>query len=276
MHELNAAAVAAVVSTLAVEYGEVTEFTPDRTGLLVVLGHGLGAGTAGTPLDPHVSMAGRAVDSGAPVVVSDLAEADDIVADNLIDEGIRSGVAAPIEGRNGVYGTLAAFSIVPREYNANEVLLVQGLASVLALASDRLALETALAGAVEDTKLQLLEHEQAERSIATSQARLLAAVSAMPGLIVRGNAAGEILEAHGAADGAFGDVEGLIGSCVDEILEQPLAQQVLQAVRTSLDTGEVQRVELPLPRGRFEVRLNRCAVDEVIAIVQALDEPGAQ
>lgn len=110
---------------------------------------------ASIKVGPH-SQAGYTILSRGPVIVEDLAKEQRFEESSLFEEEFAtSGISVIIEGREGPWGTLGAFTREKRVFNRKDVSFVQALANILAQAIDR--------DVTEKEKNNLLESESMAR-----------------------------------------------------------------------------------------------------------------
>ena len=144
--ELLSAALGVAVRALHTEYGTALRRLAD--GRLVVADElGPDSFPAGTviPLASRGSYAMHVMETGMPFVSSDLRRDDRITPPApLIDRGIVSGIAVPLLGGEGTVGVLAVHARRVRRFTANEVAMLQAMASVVATAWEQVALRERL------------------------------------------------------------------------------------------------------------------------------------
>jgi PAS domain S-box-containing protein len=130
---LGTEAVTLLTETLEVDFAELLRLTPDGDELLLVAGIGWPEGAVGSLRIPanEESPAGRVVRDGAPVVVEDLTAESFALAAELHRLGIVSGASVPLEAEGLLHGVLAAHSIRPREFSADDLAFLQAVANVL-------------------------------------------------------------------------------------------------------------------------------------------------
>jgi PAS domain S-box-containing protein len=131
----------AIAEILDVEFVKVLELVPGDAELLLRAGIGWREGLIGTAHEStgRHSIAGYALASGGPVVVTDLRSETRFEAPALLrDHGINSGVSVPIAGRDGrAYGVLGAHTARRRRFGEYDVAFLSALANVIAGAIQR-------------------------------------------------------------------------------------------------------------------------------------------
>ncbi len=136
-----------VSQTLEVEYCDILELTPEGDSMVLRAGAGWTEGVVGTlrvPADAS-TQSGFTLRAGEPVVVEDLkTELRFAGSDLLIQHGVISGITVPVSGHGRTYGVLGAHTTNRRHFNEDEVHFLLAVATVLAMAVERLSLEAQL------------------------------------------------------------------------------------------------------------------------------------
>jgi signal transduction histidine kinase len=136
-----------LAQTLEVEFCQVLELQPGRQTLLLRAGVGWKDGLVGSalvPADPQ-SEAGFALRVALPVVFARLAEETRFHGSTLlVDHGVVSGVAVPIVGHGQAFGVLGAYTARQRAFTEDEIHFLFSLATVLAMAVERMRTEAQL------------------------------------------------------------------------------------------------------------------------------------
>jgi PAS domain S-box-containing protein len=131
----------AIAEILDVEFVKILELLPGDAELLLRAGVGWRKGLIGTAHEStgRHSIAGYALASGGPVIVSDLRSETRFEAPALLrDHGINSGVSVPIAGRDGrAYGVLGAHTARRRRFGQSDAAFLTALANVIAGAIQR-------------------------------------------------------------------------------------------------------------------------------------------
>jgi len=131
----------AISDILDVEFVKILELLPGDAELLLRAGVGWREGLIGTAHEStgRHSIAGYALASGGPVVVTDLRSESRFEAPPLLrDHGINSGVSVPIAGHDGrAYGVLGAHTARRRRFGSYDVAFLAALANVIAGAIQR-------------------------------------------------------------------------------------------------------------------------------------------
>ncbi len=137
--------VTTVAEMLGVEFMQILELVPGDAEFLLRAGVGWAPGLVGAA---HISTspethAGYALESGAAVVVEDLArETRFTVTPLLAEHGAASGIAVPIAGPDGrAYGVLAAHARRRLRFEEHDVSFVMAAANVIAGAIQRRQLD---------------------------------------------------------------------------------------------------------------------------------------
>jgi DNA-binding CsgD family transcriptional regulator len=138
--ELFQQAAAKIVEALEVKASGVLELLPGGEALLLRAGEGwreglVGRATLGSGLESH---AGYALETNAPVIITDLRTEKRFRPPPLLrDHGMISGVSVLIRGDGVPYGVLGAYTATRRKFTRDDVLFMQMVANVLALAHRR-------------------------------------------------------------------------------------------------------------------------------------------
>ncbi len=140
-------AVMLVAQTLEVEYCQVLELQPGGKSLLLRAGIGWKEGCVGKtalPVDPHTE-AGFTLGAGDSVVFENLAVDNRFRGSSLlIEHGVVSGMCVAISPRGGVFGVLGAHTAHKRRFTEDEIHFLFSLATVLAMAVERIRAEAEL------------------------------------------------------------------------------------------------------------------------------------
>jgi signal transduction histidine kinase/HAMP domain-containing protein/ActR/RegA family two-component response regulator len=140
-------AVMLVAQTLEVEYCHVLELQPGSKFLLLRAGVGWKNGYVGRaviPADPQTE-SGFALATGEAVVFERLTEETRFHGSSLlVDHGVVSGITVAIAGHGQSFGTLGAHTAVPRAFTEDEIHFLFSLATVLAMAVERIRTEVEL------------------------------------------------------------------------------------------------------------------------------------
>lgn len=133
-------AAAKIVEALEVSASGVLELLPGGAALLLRAGAGwreglVGRATVGSGLESH---AGYALERNEPVIITDLRTEKRFRPPPLLrDHGMVSGVSVLIRGDGVPYGVLGAYTTTRRDFTRDDVLFMQMVANVLALAHRR-------------------------------------------------------------------------------------------------------------------------------------------
>jgi PAS domain S-box-containing protein len=131
----------AIAEILDVEFVKILELLPGDAELLLRAGVGWREGLIGAAHETtgRHSMAGYALASGGPVIVTDLRSETRFEAPALLrDHGVNSGVSVPIAGRDGrAYGVLGAHTARRRRFGEHDTAFLTAIANVIAGAIQR-------------------------------------------------------------------------------------------------------------------------------------------
>ena len=126
--------------TLGVERASVLELDPVSDEFLVTAGCGWPDGLVGTLRTPahDRSPAGFALASRSPIVIDDvLTDTRFEIPDVVRALGIRSGIAAIVDGHERPFGVLVLYASQVRTFDDDDVAFVQSAANILSNAADR-------------------------------------------------------------------------------------------------------------------------------------------
>lgn len=129
-----------VSQTLDVEFCEVLELLPDKTGLILRAGSGWKNGSVGSVIVgvERDSQPGYTLGSGEPVVVEDFKnETRFKPTPFLAEHGVVSGVTVAISTSQASFGVFGAHSSRPRIFTGEEVHFLLAVANVLGMAVER-------------------------------------------------------------------------------------------------------------------------------------------
>jgi signal transduction histidine kinase/ActR/RegA family two-component response regulator len=140
-------AVMLVAQTLEVEFCHVLELQPGGKFLLLRAGGGWKAGCVGKVLIPadERTEAGFTLTAGEAVTFDNLsAEKRFCGSSLLVDHGVVSGVTVAISGHGQAFGILGAYTARKRSFTEDEIHFLFSLATVLAMAVERIRSEAEL------------------------------------------------------------------------------------------------------------------------------------
>src|SRR6266487_104144 len=141
LHILMCRAVTLVAQTLSVEYSGIWELLPDHSALVLRAGDGwkqdaVGHATVGMGM---TSAAGYAVLRAAPVFVADWSSETRLSQPTVLGaHGVICNLSVVIPGQDRLYGVLSADSTARRMFTGEEILFLQAVANVLAMAIERI------------------------------------------------------------------------------------------------------------------------------------------
>ncbi|WP_110513624.1 PAS domain S-box protein [Herpetosiphon llansteffanensis] len=123
----------------------------------------------------------------------------------------------------------------------------------------------------------LFQRKQAEMQLRQSEAKNRALLAAMPDLMIRFTAKGEILDYHtNDPSDLFLPQDAMIGANANNQLPQPQVVNILSATQRAIETNSTQNVEyeLSLPKGNnvFEARIAPSGGDEVVMVIRNITE----
>jgi signal transduction histidine kinase/CheY-like chemotaxis protein len=140
-------AVMLVAQTLEVEYCHILELQPGGKFLLLQAGVGWKDGCVGRaviPTDPQTE-SGFALTAGEAVAFERLADETRFHGSSLLtDHGVVSGIAVAIAGHGQAFGLLGAHTARQRKFTEDEIHFLFSLATVLAMAVERIRTEAEL------------------------------------------------------------------------------------------------------------------------------------
>jgi signal transduction protein with GAF and PtsI domain len=136
-----------MAQTLEIEYCHVLELQPGGKFLLLRAGVGWKIGCVGKavlPADPQTE-AGFTLEAGEAVVFEHLiAETRFRGSSLLTDHGVVSGISVAIAGHGQAFGSLGASTSRRRKFTEDEIHFLFSIATVLAMAVERIRAETEL------------------------------------------------------------------------------------------------------------------------------------
>jgi HAMP domain-containing protein len=149
-------AVTLVSQTLEVEFCRILELLPEKNAMLFRAGTGWKKGTTGSAAisaGPD-SQAGFTLQSGEPVVITDLQTEKRFQSDPLLlEHRIVSGVSVAIAAHGRTFGVLGAYASRRREFNSDDLQFLLAVANALAVAVDQRRFEAELKKLAEFTQL---------------------------------------------------------------------------------------------------------------------------
>lgn len=140
LNQLMDEMVAAISSTLNVEYCKILKLLPDGESLLLKAGVGWQPGLVGQAVigTDENSQAGYTLRSTYPVIVENLQTETRFNGPALLcDHNVVSGISVIIQGQQRPFGVLGAHSVQHRLFNENDIDFLQSMANLLAQAIDR-------------------------------------------------------------------------------------------------------------------------------------------
>jgi signal transduction histidine kinase len=155
-----------VAHTLTLEYSALWQLLPDRSALVLRAGSGWQPDAEGnvTVGADAASPAGYAVLRGVPVIVADWRDETRLNKPGVLrDHRVISGLSVAVFGQDQPFGALSVDSSACRTFAGAEILFLQAVANVLALAIQR------------DQSTQAIEQQVEGRTRAIEQRLLVAA-----------------------------------------------------------------------------------------------------
>ncbi len=280
LHILMCRAVTLVAQTLSVEYSGIWELLPDHSALVLRAGAGweqdaVGHATVGMGM---TSAAGYAALRGAPVIVADWSSETRLSQPPVLGaHGVICNLCVVIPGQDRIYGVLSADSAVRRMFTGEEILFLQAVANVLAMAIERiqanqkweqrveeLAIEnTRLVAAAQD-KAVLEERQRLARDLHDSVTQALYGVTLHAEAATRLLASGDLAtvaeylrELQDTAQEALEEMRLLIFELRPPVLEQAGLVAALQA-----------RLDAVVGRANLETKLIADGVRILPAVVE--------
>jgi two-component system, cell cycle sensor histidine kinase and response regulator CckA len=223
--ELLEQAVATVAAGLRADCCAVLEILPDGCGGVVRSAVGWDDATTSTvvPLGSG-SHAGFTLENGRAVVATDYTtESRFAVSPQVLAQGLRSGLAVPIDSNGSRFGVIGAHTYARRDFSAHDVNFVQSVANVLSSAFRRSAAE-----------------DEAERS----RALLAAVIEGTPDHIFVADTDGRYIKVNAACADAFGSSpDELVGKSVFDVFPHATAEQLWASHRFVLEGGPTRTLE---------------------------------
>ena len=161
LEHLLGQAVTLVARAVEINHVKVLRYRREQGDLLTIAGIGWKPGTVGhtTFAVDLASPPGRAYRTGQPVIIPDIANAEEFRASKtLAEHDIVSLLNVPILIDRAAWGVLEVDSAVPRDFSADTVVFLQTAAIILAGAIQRLQTADAYAAAVAHTAAEAQRH----------------------------------------------------------------------------------------------------------------------
>jgi PAS domain S-box-containing protein len=190
-------------------------------------------------------------------VVADLPVEARAERDILTAQGIQSVLVVPVVMNKKMVGFLGFDSVTSRRvWSADSILLVRMVGNILS---------------------NTLMRYEAESNLLQSEARNSALLGAIPDLILRIRRDGVLLDYKVSdADLLALPPDKVIGSTVQDLLDEKAGKKVLASITDALKSKKVQTLEYSLMIGdgsrMFEARFKDSDTDEVIAIIRDISE----
>ena len=132
----------------------------------------------------------------------------------------------------------------------------------------------------QELEFDIGERKRAESELRKSQARNNALISALPDLMFRVDSDGRYLSVHAPPDIAkelILPAEYLIGKRLNEVLPASVAEQLIESIRKSITSGQLQLIEYDLaPQTQmptnFEARVINTDANEALVVVRNVSE----
>lgn len=123
---------------------------------------------------------------------------------------------------------------------------------------------------------QILEAEQEGEGRSASEGRLLAALNAIPDVVIRVGADGTCLDFRSGSEGGRHPVVRIGGSLGEAPLPRPSLERLAAALQDAIQNGEPQRLSYQTNTGGevrdYEARIVRCGPDEAVCISRDVTE----
>lgn len=259
-----------VAGTLGLEYCEILELLPDGDSLLLRSGVGwkdglVGNVTVSANLD---SLAGYALSSDGPVIFEDLRAEGRFGESSLLREhGVAGGMNTVVNGREGPFGVLGAYTRDRRTFSQDDMNFLQAVANVLATAVERKSAEEEMreVRGAERRRIARAMHDEALQDV----------VYALQEIRDREELSGNGERQDGGlrevSDALRRSVDGLRSAIfdlrLDEDREQTLVEMLESLVELNRRSSPEREVELSVEEG-FRSPLDRTKEVELLRIVQ--------
>lgn len=153
-------AVVAASEGMRTGLAKILEYRPEQGDLLIVAGVGWRSGVVGHALigADAGSPAGYAFQTGSPVISNHLENEERFRTPGVMAEhGVRRAINVVVARIDGPWGVLEVDSPNAGEFEAADLAFLQGLANLVGVASDRIAMEQQLRRSVEQQKMLVKE-----------------------------------------------------------------------------------------------------------------------
>lgn len=153
-------AVVAASEGMRTGLAKILEYRPEHGDLLIVSGVGWRSGVVGNAVigADAGSPAGYAFQTGSPVISNHLENEERFRTPGVMAEhGVRRAINVVIARLDGPWGVLEVDSPNAGEFEAADLAFLQGLANLVGVASDRIAMEQQLRRSIEQQKMLVKE-----------------------------------------------------------------------------------------------------------------------
>jgi PAS domain S-box-containing protein len=213
----------------------------------------------GQPVGPRVGSCGSVMQSGRPVIVTDI-NVDplwDVLRDEALANGLRACWSTPIlSSQKKVLGSFAMYCDTARGPSREELRLVETAAD--------------LAGAA-------IDHHRSQEALRQSEQRNRAILRAIPDWMFVLSSEGIFLDCHVKnPEDLLQPPEVFLGKSVHDVLPPWLADAHTRAFERALATNEPERLEYSLESGHeerfYESCIVRCDSDKLLSIVRDITD----
>ncbi len=213
----------------------------------------------GQPVGPRVGSCGTVMQSGRPVIVTDIRSDKrwDVLCDAALSSGLRACWSTPILSSNkNVLGSFAMFSDTPRRPSREELRLIESAAD--------------LAGAA-------IDHHRSQEALRHSEERNRAILRAIPDWMFVLSNDGVYLDCHiNNPEGLLVPPETFLGKSMRDVLPASLADMFERAFERALSTNEPERLEYSVEIGHeqrfYEACIVRCDGERLLSIVRDISD----
>lgn len=248
--DLLGEAVVAASEGMRTGLAKILEFRPAQGDLLIVAGVGWRSGVVGNAVigADAGSPAGYAFQTGSPVISNHLENEERFRTPGVMAEhGVRRAINVVIARIDGPWGVLEVDSPNAGEFEAADLAFLQGLANLVGVASDRIAMEQQLRHSIEQQKMLVKEaSHRVKNSLAIlSSLMLMQARSVKTGeaAAALGDASGRIMAVAATHDQLWRQNMGEtvdLSQLLPKLCEQLNAQAPAHKIHCKIDRFEVE------------------------------------
>lgn len=243
-------AVVAASEGMRTGLAKILEYRPERGDLLIVAGVGWRSGVVGHAVigADAGSPAGYAFQTGSPVISNHLENEERFRTPGVMAEhGVRRAINVVVARLDGPWGVLEVDSPNAGEFEAADLAFLQGLANLVGVASDRIAMEQQLRRSVEQQKMLVKEASHRVKnslailsSLMLMQARSVKTDEAATAL---GDASGRIMAVAATHDHLWRQSMGEtvdLSQLLPKLCEQLNGQAPAHTIHCRIDRFEVE------------------------------------